>query len=53
MKKIYSTPVADTIAVCTKENILLAGSTGPASINDSYTDAAALSNSRLNDWDED
>lgn len=53
MKKIYNTPVARVIAVSTEENILTAASAGPASINNSYTDAEALSNSRFDKWDDD
>ena len=52
MKKVYNTPVARVIAVSAAENILLAGSAGPASINDLYTDADALSNGRLDEWDD-
>lgn len=54
MKKIYSAPVADVIAFSSEENILAGSPVGPASIHDSYTDAAALSNFRDNDndWDE-
>lgn len=56
MKKIYNTPLVEIIAVSAEENIFLAGSAGsdgPASIYDQYTDKDALSNGRLDEWDED
>lgn len=52
MKKIYNTPVAYMVAISSVENLLAGSVVAPADIYDSYTDADALSNGRLDEWDD-
>lgn len=54
MKKIYSTPVVYIVETYAEKGILAVSTdtTGPAAINDQYTDAEAFSNRRFDIWGE-